>query len=129
MASFEIDRQTIKDLDLFNEDGKSVYSFFNNVKTLGGRKKLKEMMETPSFDIDVLASRRDSFKFFYGQKLALNVNKNDVDFIEHYLALNREPLKTNVVDAYFNGLKYQLSPSSDYYTITQGIDDIRKVLN
>jgi hypothetical protein len=39
MASFEIDRQTIKDLDLFNEDGVSIYSLFNHVKMLGGKSK------------------------------------------------------------------------------------------
>ena len=86
-------------------------------------------METPSFDIDILNSRRDSFQFFHGQQLTLNVDKKDVDFIEHYLAFNREPLKANILDAYVKGLKYQFSPNNDYYTISQGIDDTRKVLN
>jgi len=126
--AFEIDRQTIKDLDLFNEDGVSVYSFFNHVKTLGGRSKLKEMMETPTFDIEVLASRRDSFQFFHGKNFALDVNKNDLDFIEHYLNFNLDPLKPNVFDAFVKGLKYQVSPNKDYYTITQGIADTRKLL-
>jgi DNA mismatch repair protein MutS len=130
MTSFEIDRQTIKDIDLFNEDGDgiSIHSFFNNVKTIGGRKKLKEMMETPSCDIEVLTSRRDSIQFFYGKKLELEVNKNNIDFIEHYLAFNLDPLKTNVFDAVAKGLKYQLSPNKDYYTIKQGIADTHKFL-
>jgi len=125
---FEIDRQTIKDLDLFNEDGASVYSFFNNVKTIGGRKKLKELLETPSFDLEILTSRRDSIKFFNGKALELKVNKNELDLIEHYLAFNVGPLKPNVIDAYVKGIQYQYSANKDYYTISQGIADTRKLL-
>jgi len=128
MASFEIDRQTIKDLDLFNEDGVSVYSLFNNLKTIGGKSKLKEMMETPSFDLAILPSRRDSFKFFHGKELALIVDKRDVDFIEHYLAYNYDVLKVNPLDAVIKGLAYKLNPNKNYYTIKQGIADTRKVL-
>lgn len=128
MTSFEIDRQTIKDLDLFSEDGTSVYSFFNNVKTIIGKNKLKEMMETPSFDIEILTSRRNSIQFFHGKALTLNIYKNDLDFIEHYLALNLTPLKPNVFDAIAKGLKYQLSPNKDYYTIVQGIVDTSKLI-
>jgi len=127
MASFEIDRQTIKDLDLFNEDGVSVYSFFNHVKTIGGRQKLRKLMETPSFDINVLISRRDSIQFFHGKKMELNVKKNDVDFIEHYLTLNHDPLKANVLDSYAAGIKHKLIPGKDYYDITQGIIDVCKL--
>jgi DNA mismatch repair protein MutS len=124
MASFEIDRQTIKDLDLFNEDGVSIYSLFNHVKMLGGKSKLKEMMETPSFDLAILTSRRD----FHGKELALKVDKRDVDFIEHYLAYNYNVLKVNPLDAFIKGWSYKLSPNKNYYTIMQGIADTRKVL-
>jgi DNA mismatch repair protein MutS len=128
MAGFEIDRQTIKDLDLFNEEDTSIYSFFNNVKTLGGRRRLKTMMETPSFDVEILSSRRDTIKFFHDKKLVLPVDKNELDFIEHYLTFNIDTLKPNVLDAYMKGIKYQLSPNKDYYTIAQGITDTRKLL-
>lgn len=128
MASFEIDRQTINDLDLFTEDNISVYSLFNQVKTIGGRAKLKDMMGTPSFDPDVLTSRRDSIKFFHDKNLELKVKKNDIDFIEHYLALNRDVLKVNPLDAFIKGVAYQLNPNKDYYTIQQGIADTCKLL-
>ena len=107
MASFEIDRQTIKDLDLFNEEGRSVFSFFNNVKTIGGRKQLETWIQTPSFNIDILSSRRNSVRFFYDRNLSLDINKNDVDYIEFYLTSNHEPLKPNLFDAYIKGLKYE----------------------
>lgn len=69
MASFEIDKQTLKDLDLFNEDGLSVYSLFNQVKTIGGKAKLRELLQTPTFDLTVLTSRRDSIRFFHNKTL------------------------------------------------------------
>ncbi|MGZ3753811.1 MAG: MutS-related protein [Mucilaginibacter sp.] len=128
MASFEIDRQTLKDLDLFADDGVSVYSFFSQVKTLGGQYKLKEMMETPSSDIDILRSRRDSFRFFYDKQFYLEVNKNQVDFVEHYLNYNLDPLKPNFIDAVAKGIKYRFSPHKDYYTVTQGIVETRKLI-
>lgn len=128
MASFEIDRQTIKDLDLFNEEGRSVFSFFNNVKTIGGRKQLETWIQTPSFNIDILSSRRNSVRFFYDRNLWLDINKNDVDYIEYYLTCNLNPLKPNIFDAYVNGLKNKFSPDKDYYTITRGIADTIRVL-
>lgn len=128
MASFEIDRQTLKDLDLFADDGVSVYSFFSQVKTLGGQYKLKAMMETPSSDVEILCSRRDSFRFFCDKQFTLEVNKNEADFIEHYLNYNFDPLKRNFIDAAARGIKYRLSPDKDYYTITQGIAETRKLI-
>lgn len=123
MASFEIDKQTIKDLDLFNEDGVSVYSLFNQVKTIGGKAKLQELMQTPTFDLGILTSRRDSIKFFHNKTLELKVNKNDVDFVEHYTVYNCDVLKPNIVDALIKRTAYRLSPGKDYYTIEQGIKD------
>ena len=128
MASFEIDRQTLRDLDLSADDGVSVYSFFSQVKTLGGQYKLREMMETPSSDVDILRSRRDSFRFFYTKQFSLEVNKNQVDFVEHYLNYNHDPLKRNFIDAAAKGIKYRFSPDKDYYTITQGIAETCKLI-
>ncbi|TSJ40245.1 hypothetical protein FO440_10800 [Mucilaginibacter corticis] len=128
MASFEIDRQTFKDLDLFNEDGNSIYSFFNNAKTIGGAKKLKELMETPSFDASVLNSRRDTAQYFYRKQLPLPLIKKDVDFIEYYLVLNSPPLQSNIAYATVWNTKTLFSPVPDSYIITEGIKYIHKLL-
>ncbi|MGF7082364.1 MutS-related protein [Mucilaginibacter sp. UYCu711] len=128
MAQFEIDRQTIKDLDLFSEDGNSIYSFFNHVKTVGGAKKLKEMMETPSFDVQILNSRKDTIKYFHEHGVTINLVKKDVDFIEHYLALNLDPLKSNIFDSVGWKTRTLINPTSDAYVITEGINNIYKLL-
>ncbi|MDB5155776.1 MAG: hypothetical protein JWR50_483 [Mucilaginibacter sp.] len=128
MASFEIDRQTFKDLDLFNEDGNSIYAFFNNAKTIGGAKKLRELMETPSFDASILNSRRDTAKYFYEKQLPLPLIKKDVDFIEYYLVLNIPALQSNVADALIWNTKKLFNEAHYEYVITGGISYIYKLL-
>jgi DNA mismatch repair protein MutS len=144
MAFFEIDRQTINDLEIFNEAGNamsvfsfsfneagnatSVFSLFNNVKTIGGKKKLIQMMETPSADVKVLSSRRDSTKHFYDNPLAFDVEKKSLDFIEHYLAFGAKALSTNYIDSFLKGISYKFSSNNAQYVISQGISDVFKLI-
>ncbi|MDF2433766.1 MAG: mismatch repair protein MutS [Mucilaginibacter sp.] len=130
MAFFEIDRQTINDLEVFNEarSGISIFTFFDIAKTIGGRKKLIQMMETPSVDINVLTSRRDSIKYFYDNPVNLDINKRSLDFIEHYLAFNTHALTTNFIDAVAKGIRYKFKSNNDQYVISQGISDVFKLL-
>jgi alpha-tubulin suppressor-like RCC1 family protein len=57
--NFEIDNQTKTNLELFGNEKNinSVFAFFNNTKTLGGRDRLYEMMKTPTNDVTFLISR------------------------------------------------------------------------
>ncbi|MDB5008018.1 MAG: hypothetical protein JWP45_2411 [Mucilaginibacter sp.] len=130
MAFFEIDRQTINDLEVFNEaaSGVSIFTFFDIAKTIGGKKKLIQMMETPSADINVLTSRRDSIKYFYKNPLNLDVNKRSLDFIEHYLAFNTQALATNFIDVIAKGIRYKFSSNNDQYVISEGISDVFKLV-
>ncbi|MDN5287365.1 MAG: hypothetical protein JWR38_3639 [Mucilaginibacter sp.] len=131
MAHFEVDRQTINDLQLFNDTtgNIAVYSFFDYVSTFGGSKKLTEMMSTPSNDIRVLSSRRDCIKYFYDNEVHLPLNKNDLDFIEHYLAFNVGSISSGIIDAFTKGLSYKFSHNNDYYVVTKGIKEVFKLLN
>ena len=63
---FEIDRQTINDLELFEKTkaDKSVFSLFNYTKTIGGRECLRNMFSTPFNDIKLIESRISNVKFF-----------------------------------------------------------------
>jgi DNA mismatch repair protein MutS len=130
MAHFEVDRQTINDLQIFKDAGHkiAVYTFFDRVSTLGGSRKLTELMSTPSNDIRVLNSRRDCIKYFYDNQPQLRLDKNDLDFIEHYLAFNVRAISTNVVDAFAKGISYKFSHNNDYYVVTKGINDVSRLL-
>ncbi|NOU17581.1 MAG: hypothetical protein HOO91_08485 [Bacteroidales bacterium] len=55
---FDIDRQTINDLELFEKKGeKSVFSLFNYTKSIGGRECLKRMFSNPFTEIDLIEQR------------------------------------------------------------------------
>lgn len=130
MASFEIDRQTLDDLGIFKAvgNGEPVRSFFDHLQTIGGQKKLTQMMETPSADIGVLNSRRDCIKYFYDNPLSFDIDRRDLDFIEHYLSFGAKVLNSNYIDATLKGLNYKFQPDNNYYVITHGINDIFKLL-
>ena len=130
MTSFEIDRQTINDLGIFTEDGNalSVFSLFNEVKTIGGKKQLLQLIETPSSDIKILVSRRNCSKYFYDNPLTLNVNGKDLDFIEHYLSFDAKVLNTNYIDNSLKSLRYTFHSNNNHYVITKGINDTLALL-
>ncbi|WP_184544775.1 MutS-related protein [Mucilaginibacter sp. FT3.2] len=126
MAHFEVDKQTINDLQLFDDTGnsQSVFSFFDKVSTIGSRQKLTQMMRTPSNNIDILSSRRDSICYFYDHALSFPLDKNELDFIEHYLASNIQLSSGNSIDAFVSGIGYRFSNNGNYYTLSQGIRDV-----
>jgi DNA mismatch repair protein MutS len=130
MAQFEVDKQTINDLQIFNDARHkiAVYNFFDHASTFGGSRKLTELMSTPSNDIRVLSSRHDCIKYFYDNQPLLPLSKNDLDFIEHYLAFNVRAMSTNIVDAFAKGISYKFSHNNDYYVVTKGIDDVSRLL-
>ncbi|HXO74873.1 MAG TPA: ATP-binding cassette domain-containing protein, partial [Puia sp.] len=86
-VAFEIDKQTWKDLDLFEQGRKGlVFSLFNNVKTVGGGDRLEMLFKSPSNDIELLEPRRDAIRFFYDNGIDVNIGRQQMDTIEHYLS-------------------------------------------
>ena len=130
MPAFEIDKQTIDDLGIFTEAGStnSVFSFFDHVKTICGRNKLRQMMETPSPDINVLTSRRNCIRFFYDNPVVFNVDKRSLDFIDHYLGFGAKPFSTNYIDAALKGLNNRFNTDNNYYVVSQGLNDVIRLL-
>ena len=61
---FEIDKQTINDLDLYDKrsEEKSVFSFFNHTKSLGGKRRLENMFSKPLTDIKLIEERVQNIK-------------------------------------------------------------------
>ena len=124
--NFELDKQTILDLEIFgHEKGSiSIFRFYNLTKTIGGKKYLFDLMQSPLTDIHKLQQRRDTIKFIYDIKFNLTINSSQFDFIEHYLNLNRSALRNNFLDAYVQSISYKLKPLNDYYIIQSGIQQL-----
>ena len=123
---FEIDNQTRKDLDIINDnaDSRSVFSVFNNLNTIGGKNKLHELLTTPTSDIRLLNHRKEIIRHLHENKLQFNLNYHQFDFIEHYLHLNRIPLRDHFIDSFIDKLSDKLRPTNDYYLIITGINQI-----
>ncbi|WP_186757082.1 MutS-related protein [Echinicola salinicaeni] len=124
--SFEIDQQTVQDLELFGDrpNSKSIFSFFNRTKTFGGRLQLKGLMESPLDSSKEILDRRDSFKFFIKAGLPFTISSSQMDFIDHYFRLNKTTLKSNFFDAYFQNLFVRQRNRNDVYLINTGVEKL-----
>ena len=128
---FDVDKQTIRDLEILPDrrNDNSIYSFYKRTTTVGGQELLHEMFSNPVSDFEFLQNRKYEIAFFYENNLCLELNSDQLDFIEYYLRNQRVPLKDNIIDASFDGVKNKLKLDRDYYTISKGILHIIQLLN
>ncbi len=130
IMTFDIDKQTIRDIELFSDKKKKpfVFSFYNQSETKGGQELLFEIFHAPSSDIEFLSNRKKEISFFYDTDCSLKLNSRSIDFIEYYLTIRRVPLKANIIDATYDGLSNRFNPDNDYFVITESIIHITQLL-
>ena len=128
---FEVDRQTTRDLNLFDDrsGGRSVFSVYNRTITKGGRDMLYKLFHHPVSDLEFLQCRREEINFFFQNNCSLLLHSKQTDFIEHYLSNDRAPLRSNYIDAAYNGLMNILSSDGNYWIISNGIFNTLQLLN
>jgi len=121
--NFDIDKQTISDLGLFTnrKEEKSIFSFYNRAETKEGQELLQRLMRIPVADIELLECRKAEINFFFSNDISIHLVTRNIDFIEYYLQVERSPLKNNVIDAYYDGIRNKLSNDSDYWNISMGL--------
>lgn len=126
---FEIDLQTINDLRLFTKglSEKSVFDFFNKTKTVGGKLKLEFLMNSPHTNLKDLEKRQNVFRHYSNKKINFNVTSSQLNYIEHYLALNTVTLKRNRFDNFFFKNFSKVS-RNDLFLIETGIDKIFEII-
>jgi DNA mismatch repair protein MutS len=129
--TFDLDKQTIRDLELFPEkrNDKSILSVYNRTATIGGRELLYEVFSSPVNDLVFLQNRQDEINFFVNNDCFFPLNSGQLDYIEWYLRNQRVPLKDNIIDAAYDSVKNKLKPDVDYHTISEGILHILRLLN
>lgn len=120
---FELDKQTIKDLEIFGNGRttNSIFNFYNQTKTVGGKSFLQHLMANPLSDREELRQRGELIKTLMNSGLDLHINSSQFDLIERYTRLDRDPLKNNVIIAFFQHLSYKIRPGNDYYVIRTAI--------
>jgi DNA mismatch repair protein MutS len=129
--TFEIDRQTFRDLDLFPDkrNDKALFSILNRTATIGGQDLLFEIFSSPVSDPEFLKRRHNEINFFAKNDCFIKLNSGQLDYIEWYLRSQRVPLKDNILDATFDSIRNIIKPDSDYHTIGEGILHILRILN
>ncbi|MFC0875211.1 ATP-binding cassette domain-containing protein [Saccharicrinis sp. FJH2] len=121
-VNFNVDSQTLRDLDLIgNTKTGLIFSIFDNVKTTGGGIRLQKMLKTPISDINRLTDRRDTIKFFVEKNVTLKITKKDIDFIEFYRSYKTADSRKNVIGSMYEGLRYKIKSSNDYYIKKTGV--------
>src|SRR5687768_17283400 len=127
---FEMDIQTFNDLNILNETSasSSIFDIFKHTRTIGGREKLREMMTSPSSEIEFVDQRKDLIRYFFDQQIKLDISNHELDLIEHYLNFNKSYLRNNVIDATAGLISNKLNPKSDNYIIKAGIFNLIKLL-
>lgn len=120
--AFEIDKQTLRDIDLLDHGRPGlVFAIFNNVKTSGGLDRLDKMLRTPMQDIELLEARRDSIRFFVENSIPFPFGKQQLDAVERYLSSGIAELEKNTLHAFLYEVRNKLNPTANYYSITTGI--------
>jgi len=119
---FEVDRQTWKDLDLFDHGRRGpVFELFNKVKTTGGGDVLERLMKSPSNQRSLLEARRDTIRWFAESGAELRINREQLKTVEHYLSCGIGLFPGVVFDAALYTLRNLVKESPQYYTVTHGV--------
>jgi DNA mismatch repair protein MutS len=131
IMTFDIDKQTVWDLNLFPEkrNDKAILSIYSKTATIGGREILREVFESPVSDLNFLENRKKEISFFVSSECFIKLNSGQLEYIEWYLRNQRVPLKDNIIDAAVDSVRNKLKPDSDYYTISEGILHIIRLLS
>ena len=127
MSNFNIDEQTFRDLNIFtkNVGSNSIFDLFKGTRTVGGRERLREMMQSPSSDIEEITLRRDSIKYFYDYRISLDVRNEELDLVEFYLKFDKRKFRSNLLDSLSEYITR--NSSNDYYIIRTGLKYLIKL--
>lgn len=124
MELFEIDDQTLSDLEIFESSGKgrSLFSLFDLTSTLGGREKLLDIFNQPLVDPAMIKDRQKLLIGLEHLTVKLDINKQSLDLIAYFMA-QRDNVKSFTV---YRALKdFLLFRSTQAYYIKQrGVHEI-----
>ncbi|GAB6008596.1 MutS-related protein [Dysgonomonas reticulitermitis] len=129
---FEVDKQTLKDLEIFglNKADKTVFNLFNHTQCIGGRNRLYEILRNPLSDYEKIEERKDAIAFFQKHlPSGLDVDKDALDFSEYYLRhsgrVQRPPTRIAAIERKIIG---KITSSNDYYLVEKGVESLVNLL-
>lgn len=120
---FEIDRQTLADLAIFEagDSGNTIFNIFKETVTYGGGDQLKYFFDHPLTDPRHIAERLNTIKYLQDVDTGLRYDKGSCDFIEHYLSRGNGPVNISAIRAIEKRIVYLIKGDSEYYITERGI--------
>ena len=126
---FEVDKQTWKDIDLFDQGGVGpAVTFFCRVKTAGGAEALERMLKTPLNNRALLEGRRDVIRFFQDKGVDLPMGREQLKKIEQYLSSLFPHFPRSRSRALIFSIRNQLRKRTAYFAVVQGIRSTVSIL-
>lgn len=130
--NFDIDRQTLNDLAIFqnNNSRQSIYTLFSQTSTIGGHEALRHMFNQPLIDLAQIRERIDTFLYLDQHDVKISFNKNDYDFAEFYLKKHYHAKSfsaiTRLIEKAIYAFKFN---DNEYYVIQTGISSVLSILD
>ncbi|MBI9063188.1 MAG: ATP-binding cassette domain-containing protein [Marinilabiliaceae bacterium] len=127
---FEVDSQTLRDLDLLNNKHPGlIMQLFNRASSEGGQKKIHDWMTHPHTNGEKLTNRRNAIRFFHETGLSLDFPTKKMEFVLHYLNAGIVIQADNPVDILIQYIKEKIHSSNDYFLMTEGVKAVIRLLN
>lgn len=130
MELFDIDSQTLSDLEIFGsaKHEVSVFSFFNFTSTIGGRDKLLSIFKTPQTDAAVITLRLELIAYLQHSGVELYFRKESMDFIAFYLQQKVKPKPLTRYNRLKTALSYLSGATQEQYLRQRGIAQLFDLL-
>ena len=127
---FDIDQQTRHDLEIDEgaSSGISFFKIFDRANTFGAKLKLRSIFNNPLVDRVLIENRQKLIRFLQSTPAVQFIDKNEADFIEHYLSCN-----ITINFSKFKAIEQlaiiRLTNAGEYYTLEKGIGYSLNMLN
>lgn len=127
---FHIDKQTLNDLSIFDcyKEEKSIIGLFRPA-SLRGKEMLKWMFNNPLINVEAIRQRQSAIQYLQVDEEYLKIEKEDLDFIDHYLSRGNRPTKVSKYRAWEKGVWNYIKPTNEQYIIYRGVLDTLIQLN
>jgi len=129
--NFDADKQTLDDLSIFPSANHrhTIFSLFDNTKTLGGKDKLEEIFKKPLSNPQDITDRIETIGYLQNNNISLSIDKQSCDFIEFYLKRHYKAKPFSKIIGVFERVIYAFNSNNDYYVIQQGVRYVLRFIN
>lgn len=130
--NFDIDRQTLNDLAIFQNNNfcRSIYELFSHTNTIGGNEVLQDMFNKPLIDLVQIKERLEVFLYIEEHDISISLNRNDYDFVEFYLKKQYHAKPFSVITRFIEKIIYAFKFNvNDYYVVKTGVENTLSIID